>query len=70
MGNACCRSLSGAQPSGAFFAQLSRYTDERDVARDLLNQHSAWLNTFRSQMNLNGTTMVMNADVRCWGFVA
>ena len=40
------------------------------MARDLLNQHSAWLNTFRSQMNLNGTTVVMTAGVRCWGVAA
>jgi hypothetical protein len=50
-----CRALPGAAPSAAFFAQLSRYTDERNLARDLLNQHSSWLTTFRSQMNLNGT---------------
>ena len=43
-----------ASPSMKLFQQLSRYNDERDMAKELLSQHSSWLQNFRSQMNSAG----------------
>lgn len=53
---AACLSFRGqaSGPSVKLFQQLSRYNDERDMAKELLFQHSSWLSNFRQQMTPAG----------------
>eukprot|EP00854_Cymbomonas_tetramitiformis_P001844 gene1844-2515_t len=44
----------GGVPSAEFLTQLDRFNGERDLAKDLLTQHSSWLSDFRSKMSFPG----------------
>lgn len=48
--HACHPQRSSLTSALALQAFLAKWKDEREVARGLLQQHSQWLNTFKSQL--------------------